>query len=65
MIKLYKPFLKLDQDGNNDLKAMNQDDQDKRYAMHSWTEFTLSFVFLKFMISLCKVKLSREVLELR
>ena len=49
MVKLYKPFLNLDKDGNTDPSAMNQDDQDKRKAMHSWAEFTSSFVFLKFM----------------
>jgi hypothetical protein len=57
-IKLYKPILKLDYDGNTDHKP----------------QIILSAVFtaskpsreasLKFIISLCKVKTSREVLEL-
>jgi len=52
MIELYnKPFLKLDQEGNTDLKP----------------QIILSAVstaFFKLIISLCKVKISREVLEL-
>lgn len=52
MIKLHMPFLKLDQEGNTDFTA-------------SEAALKLSGIDLfKFIISLCKVKTSREELEL-
>jgi hypothetical protein len=50
MIKLYKPFLKLDQDGNNDLKSLI-------ILSAITTALKLSrTIFFNFIISVSKVK---------
>jgi len=58
MIKLQMPFLKFDQDGNTDLRA--------RIILSAGSAASkLSGAsFFKFIILVCKVKTSREELEL-
>jgi hypothetical protein len=58
MIKLYMPFLELDQDGNTDLRP-----QVILSAISAASKLSRA-AFFKFILSLCKVKTSRDVLEL-
>lgn len=57
-IKLYMPFLKLNQDENTDLRP-----QIILSAMSASSKLS-GVTFFKFIILMCKVKTSREVLEL-
>jgi len=58
MIKLYMPFLKLEQDGNTDLRP------EIILSAISATSKLRGAAFFKFIVSVCKVKTFREVLEL-